>query len=126
MRRVVELGIHVVPRSTGSCALMTSTLDHESVNDPVKPESVVEADFGQADAVLTRDPGLIHYAQAVVLPGEGAVLDCVKKLESYTFAIIATIIAMVPCISPCCIVGLPIGIWALVVLNKPEVKGAFS
>jgi len=49
-----------------------------------------------------------------------------KKLESYTFAIIATIIAMVPCISPCCIVGLPIGIWALVVLNKPEVKGAFD
>lgn len=49
-----------------------------------------------------------------------------KKLENYTFAIIATIIAMVPCISPCCLVGLPIGIWALVVLNKPEVKGAFD
>jgi hypothetical protein len=48
-----------------------------------------------------------------------------KKLESYTFAIVATIIAMVPCISPCCIVGLPIGIWALLVLNKPEVKSAF-
>ena len=49
-----------------------------------------------------------------------------KKLENYTFAIIATIIAMVPCISPCCLVGLPVGIWALVVLNKPEVKGAFD
>jgi hypothetical protein len=49
-----------------------------------------------------------------------------KKLENYTFAIIATVIAMVPCISPCCFVGLPIGIWALVVLNKPEVKGAFD
>lgn len=48
-----------------------------------------------------------------------------KKLESYTFAIIATVIAMVPCISPCCLVGLPIGIWALVVMNKPEVKSAF-
>ena len=49
-----------------------------------------------------------------------------KKLESYTFSIIATVIAMIPCISPCCIVGLPIGIWALVILNKPEVKGAFT
>lgn len=49
-----------------------------------------------------------------------------KKLESYTFAIVASIIAMVPCISPCCIVGLPLGIWALVVLNKQEVKGAFT
>ena len=49
-----------------------------------------------------------------------------KKLENYTLAIVASIIAMVPCVSPCCIVGLPIGIWALVVLNKPEVKGAFD
>jgi hypothetical protein len=49
-----------------------------------------------------------------------------KKLQSFTFVMVATIIAMVPCVSPCCWVGLPIGIWALVVLNKPEVKGAFN
>lgn len=49
-----------------------------------------------------------------------------KKLESYSFAMTAAIIAMIPCISPCCFVGLPIGIWALVVLNKPEVKSQFQ
>lgn len=49
-----------------------------------------------------------------------------KKLQSFGFVMTATIIAMVPCVSPCCWVGLPIGIWALVVLNKPEVKGAFN
>jgi hypothetical protein len=49
-----------------------------------------------------------------------------KKLESYNFALAGTIIAMVPCISPCCLVGLPIGIWALVILMKPEVKSAFQ
>jgi hypothetical protein len=49
-----------------------------------------------------------------------------KKLQSFTFVMTATILAMVPCVSPCCWVGLPIGIWALVVLNKPEVKGAFN
>jgi len=48
-----------------------------------------------------------------------------KALEKHGFAMVATIIAMVPCISPCCFVGLPIGIWALVILNKPEVKAAF-
>jgi hypothetical protein len=48
-----------------------------------------------------------------------------KKLESYGFAMAATIIAMIPCFSPCCLLGLPIGIWALVVLLKPEVKAAF-
>jgi hypothetical protein len=48
-----------------------------------------------------------------------------KKLESYGLAMAASIIAMVPCVSPCCLLGLPIGIWALVVLMKPEVKSAF-
>ncbi len=48
-----------------------------------------------------------------------------KKLESYGWAMTASILALAPCISPCCLVGLPIGIWALVVLAKPEVKSAF-
>ena len=38
----------------------------------------------------------------------------------------ASILAVVPCVSPCCLVGLPIGIWALVVLSKPEVKSQFT
>ena len=49
-----------------------------------------------------------------------------KKLESYGFAMTTAIIAMVPCVSPCCWVGLPIGIWALVALNKPGVKESFK
>ena len=48
-----------------------------------------------------------------------------KKLEAYGLAIAASIIAMIPCLSTCCIVGLPIGIWALVILSKPEVKASF-
>jgi hypothetical protein len=49
-----------------------------------------------------------------------------KKLESYPLAIAASILAAVPCLSPCCLIGLPIGIWALIVLFKPEVKDAFN
>ena len=48
-----------------------------------------------------------------------------KKLESYGLVMTASIVAMIPCISPCCLVGLPIGIWAVMTLNKPEVKNAF-
>ncbi len=48
-----------------------------------------------------------------------------KNLENYGLAMAASIIAMIPCFSPCCVLGLPIGIWALVVLSKPEVKSAF-
>ncbi len=48
-----------------------------------------------------------------------------RKLESYGLAMTASILAIIPCISPCCIIGLPIGIWALVILMKPEVKSMF-
>ena len=49
-----------------------------------------------------------------------------RELKQWNLAIVASVLAMIPCISPCCIIGLPIGIWALVVLNKPEVKEAFQ
>ena len=48
------------------------------------------------------------------------------KLHNWGFAITASIVAMIPCISPCCIIGLPVGIWALVVLNANDVKMAFN
>jgi len=48
-----------------------------------------------------------------------------KELSQYGLCMAASILAMIPCISPCCIIGLPIGIWCLVVLTKPEVKAAF-
>lgn len=48
-----------------------------------------------------------------------------KELNQWGMAMAASILAMIPCISPCCILGLPIGIWCIVVLTKPEVKAAF-
>jgi hypothetical protein len=49
-----------------------------------------------------------------------------QKLENHQLAFTASILAMIPCVSPCCFLGLPFGIWALVVLNKPEVKSQFT
>ncbi|MBN1273186.1 MAG: hypothetical protein JXB26_13045 [Candidatus Aminicenantes bacterium] len=48
-----------------------------------------------------------------------------KDLEQWGICVAASILAMVPCVSPCCIVGLPVGIWCLVILTRPEVKAAF-
>jgi len=48
-----------------------------------------------------------------------------KKLQSYGLAMTAAILGLLPC-SICCLAGLPIGIWALVALNKPGVKSAFN
>ena len=49
-----------------------------------------------------------------------------QRLQNYSFVFTASILAMLPCLSPCCMLGLPFGIWALVTLNKPEVKSAFE
>ncbi len=49
-----------------------------------------------------------------------------QKLGSHGFALAAAILGMVPCLSPCCLLGLPVGIWAMTVLNDTEVKAAFS
>lgn len=48
-----------------------------------------------------------------------------KNLEQYTFATASAILAVIPCTSPCCLLGIPFGIWALVVLNDSSVKAAF-
>jgi len=39
---------------------------------------------------------------------------------------IAAILAMIPVTSCCFLIGIPVGIWSLVVLAKPEVKAIFS
>ncbi|WP_442505534.1 hypothetical protein SH528x_004325 [Novipirellula sp. SH528] len=48
-----------------------------------------------------------------------------KGLKNYSLALTGAILAVIPCISPCYFLGIPFGIWALVVLMRPEVKQAF-
>jgi len=48
-----------------------------------------------------------------------------KQLQNYGLAFGASVLVMIPCLSPCCLIGLPIGIWAVVVLNDPIVKASF-
>lgn len=48
-----------------------------------------------------------------------------KSLQSHALAIISAIIVAFPCCSCCCIIGTPIGVWALIVLFDGQVKAAF-
>ncbi len=48
------------------------------------------------------------------------------KLKNYGFAIAAAICACLPCACPCCFIGIGFGVWALTVLNQPDVKGQFN
>jgi hypothetical protein len=49
-----------------------------------------------------------------------------RNLQSYNLAMAACIVGIIPCCySCCCIFTMTGGIWGLVMLMKPEVKGAF-
>lgn len=49
------------------------------------------------------------------------------RLSGRGLPITGSVLAMLPFINGCCcVVGLPVGIWCLVVLSKPEVKAAFA
>ena len=49
-----------------------------------------------------------------------------KKFQGHTGAMVFSVLACVPCTSGCCYLGLPIGIWAIIVLVNSEVKAAFT
>ncbi len=47
------------------------------------------------------------------------------RLKSYRSAYTAAIFSVIPVCSPCFVLGIPFGIWAIVVLNRPVVKNRF-
>jgi hypothetical protein len=49
-----------------------------------------------------------------------------RNMKNYSLARSAAIVAVIPLIGPCCVLGIPFGIWALVALGKPGVQEAFS
>lgn len=49
-----------------------------------------------------------------------------KNLQRRGLALAASVLAIIPCLSPCFILGIPLGIWALVVLSSHEVRIAFQ
>jgi uncharacterized membrane protein YhaH (DUF805 family) len=83
-------------------------------------------------------PGAEEAAVQLVVSGFQAIVGIVvsililigaikmRRLESQGWATAAAVMAMIPCVSPCCILGLPFGIWALVAMGDPQVKWAFG
>ncbi len=51
---------------------------------------------------------------------------CLQTQRVYAMAVIACILASIPCLSPGCVLGMPFGIWGLVMLNQDDVKRAFG
>lgn len=49
-----------------------------------------------------------------------------KRLEKYEAVRAAVILSLIPCLSPCFLLGIPFGFWALVTLGKPIVRESFK
>ena len=50
----------------------------------------------------------------------------ILKARGYSIALLAALLALIPLSSVCCIPGIPIGMWALMVLRDREVKATFE
>ena len=73
--------------------------------------------------ILALSPWLPGWLEFKDLPGTGslALLFAVGAL-----GIAASIVAMINFGNCCCLLGIPIGIWSLVILMQPDVKAAFD
>jgi hypothetical protein len=71
--------------------------------------------------------GCVAVPALMALPGVLIALGAnqMRTLGSYGFAMTAAFLAVLPC-QPCCVLGLPFGVWALVTLNDEEIKDAFA
>ncbi len=95
---------------------------------------ILQLGFVAAAAPRHGMPVLVSGPVYIVFGSVGIILSIVvlmgaikmKGLENYGFAMAASIIALIPCIGPCCGLGIPFGIWALVVLSDPVVRSSFK
>ena len=99
---------------------------------------VVNLGKGPARQVLENPDRLLGYQAWVVTSTLCAVITIIVSpliiygaaqmlgARKYSMARLAAILSIIPCTSFCCVLGIPAGVWGLLVLNKPEVKAAFD
>ena len=80
--------------------------------------------FGRPGMLLTSIPGTLFQIGCSAFVFYGALQ--MRAVRNYGICMAAAIAACIPCLSPCCLFGIPFGIWALVQLNKPEVRAGFD
>jgi hypothetical protein len=96
--------------------------------DIFKVGAVAMDDFKNIMPVMFIGPVLIFSHVVGIIVDIIVLIGAIKmlRLQTYWLAMTASILALIPCIAPCCIMGLPFGIWALVVLSDPVVRMSFK
>jgi len=84
--------------------------------------------FGQLISLVLRMLGTGMSMMSVPGGGDSSEQLAAMKmraLQSWPMAVAASALAIIPCLSPCCCIGIPVGIWALIVLFDSNVKASF-
>jgi hypothetical protein len=89
---------------------------------PPGQQEVFQKSFTVGFYVGKYGPGVLS-----LLGGSVIILGAVSmmRLSAYGFAMFTAVFAMLPCHCSC-LLGLPFGIWAMIVLNRPEVRNSFG
>jgi hypothetical protein len=117
----------IVVGALGALASVFSMVQGPEAQRPIYeafklPKEQIDTMMAQAGA-MGIVVGIAFLALNAVLIVGGLKL---MKLQSRGLAMTACILAMVNCGTCCCVLGTPIAIWGLIVLNKPEVKAAME
>lgn len=91
------------------------------LNDPNLPPGAKDA-IAMLAGTGSKLFGLLGMAMSGLMVYGGVQM---RNLQSYGLAMAACVLGMLPCTN-CCCVTLPIGIWALTLLMKPEIKASFT
>jgi len=90
--------------------------------DPNAPEFVKAMQQGSVGTVAAVVQGLMILLNLVILVGGIQIF----RFQSRVFGIVASILAMLNIGTFCCLLGLPVGVWSLVILFQGDVARAFD
>jgi hypothetical protein len=122
---LIGVGVAQYPTLPAKFDEQREEIDNNPQLSPEQKQQMKDVMQVYQDAVVKFAPVAWAISGVISLLMIGAGVK-MMSLSGRGLGITAAIVAMVPCLSGCCILGLPIGIWTLVVLSKPEVQAAFA
>src|SRR5262249_20737550 len=93
------------------------------ISVPVNLVNMANAQGNEVEALAVLGSGIFQIVISIIII-IGA--QKMKRLESHSFARTAAILSFIPCISPCCLLGLVFGIQVNNLLNDPQVREPFT
>ncbi|MCA9128065.1 MAG: hypothetical protein KDB22_13310 [Planctomycetales bacterium] len=126
-------GLSILASLYGTGSSIYNMLDQSAMQDTM---TQMKDQFGEESAVvqylsimirLSQGPWMLVMNLVAMAVSIGVLVGAIRmsQVRSYTWSLAAAVLAMLP-IGNCCCIGLPIGIWALVVLQDATVKQVFQ